>query len=356
MSKDYYKILGVEKNATQDEIKKAFRKVAHKYHPDKKDGDEIKFKEANEAYQVLSNEQKRSQYDRFGSTGPNPFGGQQQQGGFGGFDFSGFQQGGAQFDFGDIDLGDIFGGFGGGRKKRQRRGQDLQTRIELTFKESIFGVTKEIQLEHTAVCDTCEGDGAQKGSDMVTCPQCKGQGKVQTQMMGIFTSVTECPTCHGKGKVPEKKCKECSGAGIKRTKETIQFTVPPGIAHGDTLRVTGKGNAVEGGVAGDLFIQVLVTPHERFTRRGLDLVVDHEISITDAILGGAFKLELLNGKKIEFKVPAGTRHGTTLRVAGKGIDTQRNRGDLLITVHIHIPKKVSSKAKEALEVLKKEGL
>lgn len=355
MSKDYYKILGVEKNASQDEIKKAFRKVAHKYHPDKKDGDEVKFKEANEAYQVLSNEQKRSQYDRFGSSGPNPFGGQ-QQGGFGGFDFSGFQQGGAEFDFGDIDLGDIFGGFGGGRRKRQRRGEDLQTRIELTFKESVFGVTKEIQLEHNVVCDTCEGDGAQQGSDMVTCSHCKGQGKVQTQMMGIFATVTECPTCHGTGKVPEKKCKECSGAGIKRVKERVQFTVPAGIAHGDTLRVAGKGNAVEGGATGDLFIQVLVSPHDTFKRRDLDLIVDHEISITDAVLGGTFEIQMLNGKNIEFKVPAGTRHGTTLRVAGKGIEAQRAKGDLLINVLISIPKKVSSKAKEALEILKKEGL
>lgn len=352
MSKDYYKILGVEKNATQDEIKKAFRKVAHKYHPDKKDGDEVRFKEANEAYRVLSNEQKRSQYDRFGSAGP----GGQQQGGFGGFDFSGFQQGGAQFDFGDIDLGDIFGGFGGGRGARKRRGQDLQTRIDLSFKESVFGVSKEIQLEHNTVCDTCNGDGAQQGSDMVTCSHCKGQGKVQTQMMGIFASITECPTCHGKGKVPEKKCKDCSGAGIKRTKETIQFTVPAGISHGDTLRVSGKGNAVEGGAAGDLFIQIMVAPHDRFTRRGLDLIVDHHISITDAVLGGTFSIELLNGKHIEFKVPAGTRHGTTLRIAGKGIETDRTKGDLLITIHITIPKKVSAKAKEAFEILRKEGL
>lgn len=355
MSKDYYKILSIEKNASPDEIKKAFRKVAHKYHPDKKDGDEVKFKEANEAYQVLSNEQKRAQYDRFGSSGPNPFGQQQQQGGggFGGFDFSGFQQGAGGFDFGDIDLGDIFGG---GRRSRQRKGQDLQTRIELTFKESVFGVNKEIEIQHNAVCTTCEGDGAQKDSQMVTCSQCKGQGKVQTQMMGIFASVTQCPTCHGKGKVPEKKCKECSGAGIKRTKEKIEFTVPAGISHGDTLRISGKGDAVEGGIPGDLFVQIMVTTDERFRRRGLDLTINHEVTISEAVLGGTFTVTMLNDKKIECKVPPGTRHGTILRVSGKGIVTDRSKGDLLITVVITIPKKLSKKAQEALEILKEEGM
>jgi molecular chaperone DnaJ len=340
MAKDYYKILGVDKSASQDEIKKAFRKVAHKYHPDKKDGDEVKFKEAK--------------YDRFGSSGPNPFGGQQGAG-FGDFDFSGFQQGGAQFDFGDIDLGDIFGGFGGGRRKRQQRGQDLQTRIELSFEEAVFGVDKEITIEHTVKCDDCDGSGAEKDSKMVTCPQCSGSGKVQTQMMGIFATVTECPTCKGSGEVPEKKCKNCKGAGVVQKKETIEFSIPAGISHGDTLRVSGKGNAIKNGPSGDLFIQILVKSHKRFKRHGLDLVVDHTISISDAVLGSSYDLEMLDGKSIELKVPAGTQHGTTLRVAGKGIVTDRTKGDLLINIFIDVPKKVSKKAQEALETLRKEG-
>lgn len=353
MSKDYYKILGVEKTASQDEIKKAFRKTAHKYHPDKSTGDEAKFKEANEAYQVLSDEKKRAQYDRFGSAGPNMggFGGGAGQG-FGGFDFGGAQG----FDFGDIDLGDLFGGgFGGGRRSRQRRGADMQTRVELTFKESIFGVQKTITLEHNKSCGDCSGTGAEKGSELETCSECQGSGQVQQRMMGIFATMAECPTCLGKGKVPKTKCKSCRGAGIKREKEELEFKIPAGIKHGDTLRISGKGESVSGGIPGDLFVQLAVKPDKVFNRSGLDLVLDQEITVSEAILGTTRELELLDGSKVEIKVPSGTQSGSVLRLSGRGIDTGRQKGNLLVNVKVYIPKKLSKKAKEALEVLSQEG-
>jgi len=353
MSKDYYKTLGVDKSATADEIKKAFRKQAHKYHPDKKDGDEVKFKEANEAYQVLSDDKKRAQYDRFGSAGPNMGGGQ----GFGGFDFSGFQQGGAGgFDFGDIDLGDIFGGgFGGGRRSRRRKGADMQMRIEIDFVDSVFGVKKTVNIEHSKTCSDCDGSGAESTSDMKTCGQCDGQGKIQTQMMGIFATVTECPTCQGHGEVPKNKCKKCKGAGVTREKDTIEFNIPAGIKHGDTLRITGRGEAIKNGPAGDLFVQVLVKAHKTFKRNGLDLIMEHEIPMSDAVLGAKHTITLLDDAKIDVKIPTGTKHGTILRVSGKGIATDRMKGNLLIDVKIKIPKKLSKKAKEAIEVLQSEG-
>ncbi len=356
MSKDYYKILGVEKNASEDEIKKAFRKMAHKYHPDKSDGDEAKFKEANEAYQVLSNKDKRAQYDRFGSTGPGAgFGGGAQ--GFGGFDFSGFQNG-QGFDFGDIDLGDLFGGgFGGGRgRSRVKRGADLQMRIKLSFVEAVTGIKKTVDIEHTKMCSDCSGSGAQKDSDTKTCPECDGEGQIQTRMMGIFATVAECPTCSGSGKVPEKKCESCRGAGINREKEKIEFTVPAGINHGDTLRISGKGEAVKNGESGDLFVQIIVEAHPRFSRNGLDLLTNETITLSEAVLGAQKTITMLDGTSLEIKIPPASHHATTLRVVGKGIKTPRALGNLLITLHIDIPKKLSKRAKEALEILQEEGL
>lgn len=352
MSKDYYKTLGVDKSATADEIKKAFRKQAHKYHPDKKDGDEAKFKEANEAYQVLSDDKKKAQYDRFGSAGPNMGG---AGGGFGGggFDFSGAQG----FDFGDMDFGDIFGGFGGGgrRARKQRRGSDMQMRIEIEFIDAVFGIKKKVEVERTQSCGTCDGSGAEDTKDMTTCGQCNGQGKIQTQMMGIFATVSECPTCEGAGKVPKNKCKTCKGAGTNKEKDTIEFTIPAGIKHGDTLRISGRGEAIKNGPSGDLFIQVLVKSHKTFGRNGLDLIMDYEIPMSDAVLGAKHTISLLDESKIDVKIPAGTTHGTVLRVSGKGIETTRNKGNLLMTIKVRIPKKLSKKAKEAMEILQTEG-
>lgn len=356
MSKDYYTILGVEKNASQDEIKKAFRKMAHQHHPDKKDGDEKKFKEINEAYQVLSNEQKRAQYDRFGTAGTQSgFGGGQ---GFGGFDFSGFQGGGnnVHFDFGDIDLGDLFGGFGGRTRSRSSRGADIETQVEIDFKDAVFGIRRTVNLTHTLSCSDCSGTGAEKGSAMDTCPECKGSGKIQTHMMGIFATVVQCHTCQGSGKIPKNKCKKCKGAGIVREKDTLEFTIPAGINHGDTLRISGKGEAVKNGQAGDLFIHVLVRPHKIFSRKGLDLTMNMDIPLSQAILGGIQTILLLDGTSLDVAIPAGIQHGTVLRVASKGIASERGgTGNLLITAHIVIPKKLSKKAREAVEILQQEG-
>lgn len=360
MSKDYYKILDVDKKATVDEIKKAFRKKAHKYHPDKKNGDEKKFKEANEAYQTLSNEKKRAKYDSFGSAGPQMGGfgggqGQQQGQGFAGFDFGGAQAGG--FDFGDIDLGDLFGGgFGGAtRRQRQQKGQDLQTRIKLSFKESVFGVKKSINLEHNKTCVDCNGSGAEKGSDLETCSECHGSGQIQQRAMGIFATMAECPSCHGKGKVPKKKCNKCHGAGIIREKEVVDFKIPAGIKNGDTLRISGKGEAISGGVPGDLFVQVIVSSNKVFGRKGNDLTMNQEITVSEAILGSKRKITLLDDSKIEIKIPAGTQSGTTLRVSGKGIDTGRTKGNLMVTITVHIPKKLPKKLKEMVEIMQEQG-
>ncbi len=358
MSKDYYKTLDVDKNATQDEIKKAFHKMAHKYHPDKEGGDEKKFKEANEAYQNLYDKKKREQYDRFGSSGPQMggFSGGQSQG-FGGFDFSGFQNAGGQsggFDFGDIDLGDLFGGGFGGRR-HQQQGQDLQVNINLTFKESIFGVKKSINIEHNKKCIDCNGTGAENGSDFDTCSECNGSGKVQQRMMGIFATVTECPTCKGKGKIPKNKCKKCRGAGIIREKEVVEFEIPAGIKHGDTLRISGKGEAISGGVAGDLFVQITVSQDKKFKRNGYDLTLDQEITVSEAILGSKREITLLDDSRIDIKIPVGTQSGTILRVSGKGINTGRIKGNLMVKINVHIPKKLSKTAKEAMEILRSEG-
>lgn len=356
MSKDYYKILGVEKKASQDEIKKAFRKMAHQHHPDKKDGDEKKFKEINEAYQILSNEQKRAQYDRFGTAGTQGgFGGGQ---GFGGFDFSGFQgsNGNVHFDFGDIDIGDIFGGFGRGGRSRSARGSDRETQIEIDFKDAVFGVSHHMEINHTLSCSDCSGTGAEKNSAMDTCPECKGAGKVQTHMMGIFATVVECHTCQGSGKIPKNKCKKCKGAGILREKDRLEFTIPAGINHGDTLRISGKGEAIKNGQAGDLFVHILVKPHKTFSRKGLDLTMNIDISLSEAVLGGTRNIQLLDDTELTLTLPAGVQHGTVLRVAGKGITSQRQgTGHLLVTLHIKVPKKLSKKALHAMETLQQEG-
>ena len=353
MSKNYYKILGIEKTASDDEIKKAFRKVAHKYHPDKKDGDEKKFKEANEAYQVLSDKQKRIRYDQLGSSGSNNFSGAHTGSGFAGFDFSGFKN--AQgFDFSDIDLGDLFGG-SSRRGARKHHGQDMQTDITINFTDAVFGVTKKIEIEHTKTCNECNGTGAQKYSNMIICNECGGQGQVQSRTMGIFATITECRRCEGSGKVPKEKCKVCRGAGILREKDTIEFIIPSGINHGDTLCISGRGGAVKNGKSGDLFVRILVKPHKRFARNDLDLLIEHEMSISDAVLGTTLDINMLDGSSTQIKIPAGTRYGTVLRASGKGIITSRTKGNLLITVKIIIPKKLSKKAKEAFEQLKEEG-
>ncbi len=360
MSKDYYETLGVNKSASKDEIKKAFHKMAHKYHPDKNKGDDSKFKEVNEAYQTLSDDQKRAQYDRFGSAGPQGFSGG-QGGGFGGFDFSGFQNGnGVEFDMGD--LGDIFGDFfggGGGRRGGVKRGRDISTEIDLSFEESIFGVTRKILLTKQSTCSTCKGTGGKPGAKMDTCKTCNGQGQIREMkrsILGSFSSVRDCEHCHGSGKIPSEKCHECRGAGVARVQEEITVDVPAGIKPGEMIRMTGMGEAVQGGQTGDLYIKMNIRSHAVYKRDGNNLTMDLKIKLSDALLGMKYDLKTLEGNTVEVKIPEGINHGDLLRVRGKGVPSRNGRGDIILRILITMPHKLSKKAKEAIEKLKEEGM
>jgi molecular chaperone DnaJ len=359
--KDYYKILGVEKGASQDEIKKAFRKMAHQYHPDKQGGDEAKFKEANEAYSVLGDDAKRKQYDQFGSAGPG-MGGNGFQGGqgFGGFDFSQFSQGfGGQNGNFEFDLGDVFSSFfGGGQSARTKRGDDVQVTLDLDFKESVFGATKTISVYLPTKCSTCDGHGAEPGSAVDQCKTCGGQGKVRhsrQSILGAIQTVVECPDCHGRGTIPRVKCPKCKGAGITKEQVSFDVKVPPGTSDGDTLRVPGKGEAIRGGTNGDLYARLRVRNATKFKKQGNDLVTSLDVPLSDSLLGAKVPLSTLDGD-VTLDVPAGARHGDVLRIKGKGVPSGRSRGDILVTLDVKVPKKLSKKAKELAEELKKEGM
>lgn len=362
MSKDYYETLGVQKGATKDEIKKAFHKLAHKYHPDKNKGDDKKFKELNEAYQTLSDEKKRAQYDQFGSAGPgfqggNPYG---QQGGFGGFDFSGFQQGGVEFDMGDLGdiFGDFFGGGGGRRQQQVRRGRDISTEIDISFADAVFGVTRKILFNKQSTCSVCTGTGAKPGAKMDTCKTCNGQGQIREtkrSFLGNFSSVATCETCTGTGKVPHEQCSSCRGAGVVRAQEDVEIKIPAGIRDGEMIRMTGLGEAVKGGTSGDLYIKINIAPHPIFHREGNDLVTTLKLKLSDALLGTTYSLEALDGA-IEVTIPEGITHGEILRVKGRGVPHNSKRGDILLKVTIAFPQKLSKKMREIISELKKEGL
>lgn len=357
MAKNYYDVLGIDKSAKKEDIKKAFYKLASKYHPDK-GGDEAKFKEVNEAYQVLSDDKKRKEYDTYGQTfnGQGPMGGS----GFGGFNASDFQD--MQFDFGD--LGDIFGdmfggGFGGGA--RQKRGRDISLEIDVTFKEAVFGTERNVLINKVGTCDTCHGTGAKKGSEMITCTICNGQGKiheVKRTFMGNFQSVRTCETCHGTGKVPKEKCNICRGAGVLNKREEIHIEVPAGISNGEMIRMTGMGEAVSGGQTGDLYVKINVQADKIWKREGNDLVIKHSIKLTDALLGVKQSIEGLDGK-IELDIPAGVGTGEVLRVKNRGVPhvhEKSKRGDVLVRLDIAMPKKLSKKAMSFIEGLKEEGI
>ncbi len=356
MNKDYYKILGVDKKASKTEIKKAFHKLAHKYHPDKANGNEAKFKEASEAYAVLSDDRKRSEYDTYGQS----FGGNgAPQGGFGGF--GGFsQQGGVEFDLGDI-FGDIFGG-----RNRVKRGSDISIDIEVSFAEAIFGIDRKIVLTKNSICLSCEGSGAKKGSEMKTCSACGGKGKIhetKQSFLGAFSTIKTCDKCHGKGRIPKEKCKECRGGGILKKQEEFKIKIPAGINDGEMIRLAGAGEAIADGNPGDLYIKVHVTPHKVFKKRGNDLIMDLGVKLTDALLGAEYNVETLDanlpaGKAgLKVKIPKGVTHGEILRVKGKGVPiSERRRGNLLITLNIKFPNKLSRKAKKLVEELKNEGV
>jgi molecular chaperone DnaJ len=354
MAKDYYETLGVQKNASKDEIKKAFHKMAHKYHPDKSGGNEAKFKEVNEAYQTLSDDQKRAQYDQFGSAGPQMGG--NGGAGFGGFDFSGFGQGQGGFEF---DLGDMFGDiFGGGRQSRSRRGSDLQTTIQIEFKDAIFGIDRELRIKKPSTCTTCKGNGAKPGTNVQTCSQCNGKGQVrniQRTILGSIATNQICDKCHGAGKIPTTPCDTCRGKGIVNEERTIKVAIPAGIQNGETLRLAGMGEAISGGQAGDLYVHVTVTPHKTIIRQQNDLVTNLSIKLTDALLGATYAVETLDGTE-SVSIPAGTRVGDNVTLKGKGVPVGHKRGNFIIKLDIKLPEKLSKKAKEVIEELKKEGI
>jgi molecular chaperone DnaJ len=357
MAKDYYQTLGVEKKATTEDIKKAFRKLAHKYHPDKGGGDEAKFKEITEAYSVLGDDKKRREYDTYGqsfagASGPTGQGG---MGNMGGFDFNG-----AEFDFGDIfsGFGDIFGQQAG--RAGKPRGRDISIDIEIDFKDSIFGTKRTVLLAKVATCDLCHGSGGKPGTDMLTCETCNGSGRVhetRRSILGSFASVRVCPTCDGTGKIPKEKCPECKGNGVLRREEEIAISIPAGIESGEMIRMPAKGEAVKAGTPGDLYVKVHVKPHKLFRKDGSNLVMQLPIKLTDALLGTSVSVEMLDGKSIEVSVPAMKRPEEILRVRGRGVPLAGGAsGDLLIQVEAALPQKLSSKAKRAVEDLKSEGL
>ncbi len=359
MAKNYYETLGVDKKATKDDIKKAFRTLAQKHHPDK-GGDESKFKEITEAYSVLSDEKKRREYDSYGQTFAG--GGAQGAGGFGGFDpsqFAGFGAGGVEFDFGDIfgGFGDIFGG--GGGRQRTRRGRDISIDIEIPFKESILGGKRTVLLSKISTCDDCEGSGAKKGTELETCSACNGKGKIhetRNSVLGSFTSVRACDVCEGTGKVPKEKCATCHGHGVLKKETELNIEIPRGIDGGEMLRMPGQGEAVKGGAPGDLYVKIHVKPHAVFRKEGANLVMDLPVKLTDALLGTSVTVTTIDDKKLEVKVPPMTKTEEVLRLKNKGVHMGHHTGDLLIKVTAILPKKLSGKAKKAIEELKNEGL
>jgi len=367
--KDYYKILGVEKNATDKEIKNAFYKLAHKHHPDK-GGDEKKFKEINEAYHILSDKQKRAQYDQFGRVFEGAGAGPQGGPGFEGFDFRnfGFGQGSASgFDF--EGLGDIFeeifggrAGFGSRQKRDFRRGKDIQVDIEIPLEETLNSQEKEITLNKHIICSRCSGKGAEPGSAVKECFSCRGIGQVQQMKRTFFGTITQtviCPECNGQGSKPEKPCNVCHGEGRIKEKETMKINIPAGVDSNQVLKIKGKGEAGKrGGISGDLYIRIFVKEHPIFERKGDDLYSSISISFPQAALGDEIEIPTLGEKKILLKVPEGTESGKVFKISGKGITHFGGigRGHLYIELAIRTPKRLSKKQKELLEKLKEEGI
>ena len=354
--RDYYEVLGVSKGASDDEIKKAYRKLAKKYHPDMNPGDkeaEAKFKEVNEAYSVLSDEQKRARYDQFGHAGVDPnYGAGGPGGGFSGF------------DMGDIDLGDIFGsffggggfgGFGGGGARRNgpQKGESLRANLTITFEEAAFGCEKEINLNRTEECDECHGSGCQPGTTAETCPDCRGTGVVRVQQRTggfAFSSTAACTRCRGTGKIIHSPCKSCGGSGSVKKSKRITVTIPAGIDDGQAVSLRGQGNAGKnGGPAGDLIVGVRVKPHPQFRRDGTTVLYEQPVTFFQAAMGAELEIPTIDGK-VKYTLPAGTQTGTTFRLRGKGIPELRGRGrgDQYVTVQVKVPKTLSDVQREAL--------
>ena len=354
MAKNHYETLGVDKKATKEDVKKAFRKLAQQHHPDK-GGDESKFKEITEAYSVLSDDGKRREYDSYGQTFAGGGGNQGGGYGFGPSQFSGFGGGNVEFDFSDL-FGDLFNGGGGSRIKR---GRDISMDIEVTFKESVEGTRRKVLVTKVSKCDTCHGSGAKPNTEMKTCEICNGQGKVhetRNSPLGSFSSVRAGSVCDGSGKIPKEKCTTCSGHGVQKREQEITIPVPAGIDGGEMLRMPGMGEAIKGGTSGDLYIKVHVKPHPVFTKDGLNLVMHMPMKLTDALLGITTSITTLDDKKLEVKIPPMAAPEETLRLRGKGVAMGSQKGDILIRLSITMPKKLSSKAKKLIEDMKSDGL
>jgi molecular chaperone DnaJ len=353
--RDYYEVLGVSKTASADELKKAYRKAAVQHHPDKEGGDEAKFKEITEAYEVLKDSQKRQRYDQFGHAGVggssgggagNPFEG--YGGGYGGQNVN--------FDFGDGGLGDIFGQFFGGgsgsRRNDPQRGRDIEVSLQLSFEEAVFGVEEKIELDMDVECSHCHGTTVEPGYEMKTCPTCKGAGQQTRVMNTIFGPIQQnvtCETCHGRGKVPDKVCTVCRGKGTEHSKQTITVKIPAGVDDGATIRLTGKGEAIGGGERGDLYVHLRVKAHKRFTREGDIILSEEHIGMVDAALGTEIDVATVDGD-IRMKVPAGTQSGTDFKLSNHGVPHLRGdkRGSHIVSVVVDTPTKLSKKQKEVL--------
>jgi molecular chaperone DnaJ len=364
MAKDYYQILGVEKNATAEDIKKAFHKLAHKHHPDK-GGDESKFKEINEAYQILSDKDKRQQYDNFGQTfdsaGGQPGWGFGSGGAPSGWDFESMKGNFGSMDFGDI-LEEMFG-FGAPRQKKEsKKGKDIEVELELSLEETIKEQEKEISIYKTSVCSRCQGKGAEPGTPVNECFSCRGTGevqKIQRTPLGSFTRYATCPECQGEGFRPEKACNVCKGEGRVKGEERIRVFIPVGVDTNQAIKIEGKGEAGrKGGRAGDLYIRLFVKEHPMFKRKGDDLYVSLPISFSQAALGAEIEAPTIEGQKILLKISEGTESGKVLRISNKGIPhfSGYGRGNLYYELIVKTPKKLSRKQKELLEELKKEGI
>ena len=356
--KDYYQILGIDKKASPDDIKKAFFKIASKHHPDK-GGDEKLFKEASEAYSTLTDEKKRREYDMYGQTfaGSNNQGNAGGFGGFEGFNMNDFQN--MEFDFGD--LGDIFGDmFGGSNYRREKRGRDISIEIEATFKESVFGTERNVLLNKVSKCDKCNGHGGDLNKGKVTCQYCNGKGRVteaKRTIMGVFQSVRECNHCEGSGETYKEKCATCKGHGVISGRQEIKVAVPPGMSGGEMIRMSQMGEAIKGGVAGDLYVKVRVAPDKHWSRMANDLIYTHDVKLTDAILGATHNIIGLDGD-MSVTVPAGSNTGDVLKVKARGVpyNGNRNRGEVLIKVNVVLPKKLDKDTKKLIEGLRDLGL
>jgi len=365
MSKqDYYETLGIAKGASDDEIKKAFRRKAVELHPDKEGGDEAKFKEVNEAYEVLKDGSKRQRYDQFGHAGVggnsggsgNPFGG-------------GGQGANVNFDFDDLGgFGDLFGSFfggggGGQQRRRQKRGRDVEMMLELDFEEAIFGVETEVKLDLNDSCEHCKGSTVEPGYELETCPTCKGSGqeiRVAKTVLGNIQQAVTCSNCAGRGKIPEKECTVCDGKGVQRKSKNVKIKVPAGIDDGATIRLSGYGEAVADGPKGDLYVHVRVKPHKVFTREGELILSSVHIGMIDAALGSDIVVATVDGD-VNMKVPAGTQSGTDFKLSNHGVPHIKSaaRGAHIVTVLVDTPTKLSKKQKELLESfkdIKKRGI